>query len=210
MKLVIFGLIAVLFSVGMISQSFAHTAVEVGPYEIEVGWSVEPPVVGIRNDFVFEISESGENPGVRMGVKNAFSNLEAIAKFGGITKVLDMGSDPRPGHYFSSVIPTKVGSYSIVFKGEINGIPVDTEIPVEDVETTAVLDFPPSGSSSDQDVASLKNAVSSLQREISSIKSGSGIDISSDSGRAYDFAVFGLSLGVASIILAVIALIKRK
>ncbi len=145
-----------------------------------------------------------------MGIKNAFKNLQVVAKFGGVTKVLDIGSDPRPGHYFSHVIPTKTGSYSIQLKGEINGILVDENIPVENVESTAILDFPPtSGSSSDQDVAALKSAVSSIQQDVSSIKSGSGIEVSSN-GAAYDYAILGLSIAAAAIILAVIALVKRK
>ena len=210
MKVASLSLIALLFSVGLASQAFAHTTIEVEPYEIEVGWGIEPPVVGFRNDFVFEISEPGDNPGVKVGVKNAFKSLETTAKFGGATKILDIGSDPRPGHYFSHVIPTETGSFSIQLKGEINGVPIDENIPIEDVESTAVLNFPPTGgSSSDQDVVALKSAVSSLQKEVSSIKSGSGIEVSSG-GAAYDFAVFGLSIAAAAIVLAVIALVKRK
>jgi hypothetical protein len=210
MKVATLSFIALLFSVGLVSQAFAHSTIEVKPYEIEVGWGTEPPVVGFRNDFVFDISEPGETAGLKVGIKNAFKNLQATAKFGGVTKVLDIGSDPRPGHYFSHVIPTKTGSYSIQLKGEINGVLVDVNIPVESVESTAVLDFPPtSGSSSDQDVTRLKSAVSSLQQDVSSIKSSSGIEVSSE-GSAYDFAILGLSIAAAAIILAVIALVKRK
>lgn len=210
MKLLLFTLFALLISAGITAEAFAHTTVQVEQYEIEVGWGIEPPIVGYRNDFVFHISEPGENPGVKTGIINAFKNLQATAKFGGVTKVLDIGSDPRPGHYFSHVIPTKVGSISILLQGEINGVPVDIEIPVEDVETTAVLDFPPSSGSSDQDVSSLKNAISELQRDVSSIKSGSGVEIKSDTGAAYDFAVLGLSISAAAIILAIVSLVKRK
>jgi hypothetical protein len=211
MKVVFLGFIALLFSAGFMSQAFAHTTIQVEPYQIEVGWGTEPPVVGFRNSFVFEISQPGENPGVKTGVINAFKDLEATAKFGGITKVLDIGSDPRPGNYFSNVIPTKIGTLTINLKGTINDVPVDVDIPVEDVESTAVLDFPPtSGSSSDQDVTALKNAISSIQQDISDIKAGSGIEVKSNSGAAYDFAVLGLSIGVAAIILTVISLVKRK
>ena len=175
-----------------------------------MGWGVEPPVVGFRNDFVFEISEPGETAGLKVGVKNAFKNLDATVKFGGLTKVLDIGSDPRPGHYFSHVIPTKTGSFSIQLVGEINGVLIDVNIPVEDVEPTSVLDFPPtSGSGSNQDIVTLKSAVSSLQQDVSSIKSGSGVEVSSE-GAAYDFAILGLSIAAAAIILAVVALVKRK
>jgi hypothetical protein len=210
MKVTTLSIIALLFSVGLASSAFAHTTIEVEPYEIEVGWGVEPPVVGFRNDFVFDISETGETAGLKVGIKNAFKNLEATAKFGGVTKILDMGSDPRPGHYFSHVIPTKTGSYSIQLQGEINGVLIDVDIPIEDVESTAILDFPPtSGSSSDQDVVALKSAVSSLQQDVSSLKEDSNKDASPE-GAAYDFAILGLSIAAAAIILAVIALVKRK
>jgi len=204
-----FVFIVLLFGLTLV-PAFAHTTVEVEPYEIEVGWGTEPPVVGFRNAFVFGISEPGETEGVSVGVKNAFNNLETTVKFGGVTKILDISSDPRPGHYFSMVIPTKTGTYSIILKGDINGVPVDIEVPIEDVEPTSVLDFPPTGGSSNQDVSSLKAALSSLQQEVSSIKSGSGIEVKSDTGKSYDFAVLGLSIASAAIILAVISLVKRK
>ena len=210
MKAINFGFIAILFSIGLISQAFAHTTIEVEQYELEVGWGIEPPIVGIRNDFVFQFSESGETEGVKVGVKNAFKNLDATAKFGGATKVLDIGSDPRPGHYFSHVIPTKTGSYSIQLVGEINGVLIDVNIPIEDVESTSILDFPPtSGSGSDQDLIALQQAVKSLQQDVNEIKSGSGIEVSSE-GASYDFAILGLSIASAAIILAIIALVKRK
>ena len=209
MKVLVFATIGLLF-LGTISPVFAHTTVNVEPYEIEVGWGTEPPVVGFRNDFVFQISEPGENAGVKTGITNAFRDLQATAKFGGITKELDISSDPRPGHYYSHVIPTKTGSISILLQGEINGVSVDIEIPVEDVETTAILDFPSTSGSSDQDVTALKNAISQIQKDVLAIKSGTGIETKSDGGAAYDFAVLGLSIAAAAIILAVVALVKRK
>ncbi len=207
MKVVILGLIGLLLSVGFVSQSFAHTTVEVEPYKIEVGWGLEPPVVGIRNDFVFKITEPGDTPGSYKGVTNVFKNVEVTALFGGISKKIDINSDPKIGYYFSPVIPTKTGTYTMDLKGEINGVTIDVQIPVEDVGSTAVLDFPQTGGSSDQDVTALKNAISSLQREVSSMKDGSE---NVNGGTAYDFAIFGLSIATAAIILAIVALIKRK
>ena len=207
MKVVILGLIGLLLSVGFVSQSFAHTTVEVEPYKIEVGWGLEPPVIGIRNDFVFKITEPGDTPGSYKGVTNAFKNVEVTALFGGISKKIDINSDPKIGYYFSPVIPTKTGTYTMDLKGEINGVTIDVQIPVEDVESTAVLDFPQTGGSSDQDVTALKNAISSLQQEVSSMKDGSE---NVNGSTTYDFAIFGLSIATAAIILAIVALIKRK
>ena len=136
-------------------------------------------------------------------------NLEATVMYGGAAKKIDINSDPRPGYYFSSIIPTKTGSYIMDMRGEIRGTLVDVQIPIEDVEPTAVLDFPPTSSEGTADVAALKNAISSLQQDVSKLKSGE-TTVSSNGGEAYDFAIFGLSIAAAAIILAIIALVKRK
>ena len=209
MKIAFFGFVALLFSIGMIAPSYAHTTVHVEPYEIEAGWGIEPPVVGIRNDLVFKFTEAGETEGTRKGVTSVFKNIDATVMFSGASKKIDINSDPRPGYYFSPIIPTKTGSYLVEFKGEIRGVSVDVKIPVEDVEPTAVLDFPPSSSAGDTDIVALKNAISSLQQDISKLKSGES-DVTYDDGASYDFAIFGLSIASAAIILAIIALIKRK
>ena len=208
-KITVFGFIAILFSIGMITPSFAHTTVEVGPYKIEAGWGTEPPVVGIRNDLVFKITESGETEGIRKGVTNVFKNTDATVMYGGASKKISINSDPRPGYYFSPIIPTKTGSYIVELKGQIQGVPVDVKIPVEDVEPTAILDFPPSSTPGTIETAALKNAISSLQQDFSKLKSGE-TDVSYDGGQAYDFAILGLSIAAAAIILAIISLIKRK
>ena len=188
----------------------AHTTVEVENISIDVGWGIEPPIVGIRNDFVFKITTPGETEGSYKGISSAFKNLEATAMYGGVTKKIDVSSDPRPGYYFSPVIPTKTGTIIIDLKGEIEGTTVDVQIPIEDVESTSILDFPPtSEKSSNSDVVALKNAITSLQRDISSIKSGSGINVS-DNGTNYDFAVFGMSLGAAGVVLAIISFTRKK
>ena len=191
---------------------YAHTTIQVGPYEIEAGWLDEPPVVGIMNAITIDIREPGDVEGVSTGITSAFKKLEASVVSGGASKLLDISTDPRPGHYYAKIIPTKIGSLQLELKGEVNGVEIDVVIPIEDVESTSVLDFPPtSSSSSGQEVTALKNAVTSLQKDISSIKAqGSGTNTVSDGGTTYNFAVFGLSLGAAGVILAIIAMVKRK
>ena len=205
----ILGLIVLGFS---FTFAYAHTTIQVDPYEIEVGWQDEPPVVGILNAITIDVREPGSVEGVSTGITNAFKKLEASVVSGGASKVLDVNTDPRPGHYYAKIIPTKTGSLQLKLEGEINGVQIDTVIPIEDVESTSVLDFPStSSSSSGQEVAALKNAVTSLQKDISLIKAqGSVTSTDSDGGTTYNFAVFGLSLGAAGVILAIIAMVKRK
>ena len=209
MKITLFVFIGLLFSIGMIVPSFAHTTVHVEPYEIEVGWGIEPPIVGIRNDLVLKITESGDTEGSFKGVTSVFKGVDATVLFGGASKKIDINSDPRPGYYFSPIIPTKTGTYMVELKGEIRGTIIDIKIPIEDVEPTAVLDFPPSSSEGSGDIPALKNAISSLQQDVSKLKSGE-TEVTSNGGESYDFAIFGLSIASAAIILAIISLIKRK
>ena len=207
-KIAIFGFIALLISVGMLTPSFAHTTVEVEQYKIEVGWSIEPPVVGIRNDIVVKITESGDSEGTYRGITSAFKNLDGTVMYGGASKSIDFSGDPKPGYYFSSIIPTKTGTYLMDLQGEIRDVTINVQIPIEDVESTSVLDFPPRSSEGSTDVSALKNAISSIQQDVSKLKSGE--TSTSNGGAAYDFAIFGLSIAAAAIILAIIALIKRK
>ncbi len=190
-----------------LNAAYAHTTVSVGPYDIEVGWGTEPPVVGIRNTIVFEVSERGEVEGIKRGVNNAFAGLSAEIRSGGASKSLDINADIMAGHYHSPIIPTKTGSILVNVKGAINETPVDVDVPIEDVETTAILDFPPRSSAGDADIAALKAAVSSLQSDAAGQAPSQGAE---NIGPAYDYAVFGMSLGAAGAILAVIALVKRK
>ena len=211
MKLLFFGFVAFVFSIGMmIVPSYAHTTVEVEHYEIEVGWAVEPPIVGLRNDIVLKITEPGETQGSHKGVTNVFRSLDATVVYGGATKKVDFNSDLRPGYYFSPIIPTKTGSYSVDLNGEVDGTPVVIQIPIEDVESTAILDFPPRSSEGPADTTALKNAISSLQQDVSKLKTGETSVPATNGGMAYDFAIFGLSIAAAAIILAIIALVKRK
>ena len=201
----------------------AHTTVAVGEYEIEAGWGTEPPIVGIRNTFVFEVSMPGEREGVKTGVRNAFSSMDATARFGGAEKMLDVSAAPAPGHYYSNVIPTRTGSYSVQFSGEIDGTPVDVDVGVEDVETTAVLDFPPRSGGDGDDPGS--DAVWAAIRQLQAGSGGDGIGgVGGQPGQgpgaqpserggdpaAYDYAVVALSLAAAGVVLAVVSMVRRR
>ena len=113
------------------SSVYAHKTITVQNLAIEVGWQEEPPLIGFMNAITFEINEN--TPDGQSGVKNAFNNLQATVTYGGITKTLDIDSDPKAGNYHSKIIPTRTGSLAVELKGNINGVPIDSEISVEDV-----------------------------------------------------------------------------
>ncbi|MFN3654651.1 MAG: hypothetical protein ACK4TO_04910 [Candidatus Nitrosotenuis sp.] len=208
------SLLSALFVVILVSgfsTTFAHKTVTVEQYEIEVGWRDEPPLASQQNAIVFSITTE-EGQGVKSGVTNAFRDLTATVKSGSVTKTLDILSDVRAGHYYSKIIPTKTGTLIIELTGSIKGVPVNEQVDIEDVESLDVIAFPPGGSGGQADVAQLKNAMSSIQKDVSELKSkvGSVGTGNVDLSKSYDFAVFGLALGAAGVILAVVAMIKRK
>ena len=196
-------------------SAFAHTTIHLEQYEIEAGWGEEPPVVGLPNKVVIEVAESGAKEGLRTGITNAFKSMTATLISGGASKELDINSDPRPGHYYAKILPTKTGSMSVKLVGEFNGIQVDVIIPIEDIESQSLIEFPlTSGSSSAGEIGAVKNALSSLQKDVSNLKSNVG-DVSLTAGgvdieNAYNFGVFGLCLGAAGVIIAIVAMIRRK
>ena len=124
---------------------------------------------------------------------------------------MDISADPRPGHYFADIIPTKIGTYSVEITGKLGDVPISVDIPIEGAESTAILDFPLKSSGGSDDIGPIKQALSSLQRDVTDLKdNGVTADSTVNEGAAYDFAIFGLSLGAAGVILAIIAMIKRK
>jgi hypothetical protein len=207
----LFSALFVVILVSGFSAAFAHKTVNVEQYEIEIGWRDEPPLVSQQNAIVFSITTE-EGKGVKSGVTNAFRDFTVTVKSGSLIKTLDILSDVRAGHYYSKIIPTKTGTLTIELTGSIEGVPVNEQIDIEDVESLDVIAFPPGSSAGQADIVQLKNAMSSIQKDVSELKSkvgsvGTGdVDLS----KSYDFAVFGLALGAAGVILAVIAMIKRK
>lgn len=184
-------------------SAYAHTTVQVEPYEIEVGWGIEPPIVGLRNTIVYSITESEGQ--VHSGVVNALGDVTVTLKFGGVEQTADVLNDPRPGDYYTKIIPSRVGSYHVAMSGQINGIDVNEVISIEDVHSAAALNFPPSEDSGDNaDIAALRNAITAMQRQLDS-GNKPAVDETS-----YDIALFGAAFGVAGSILAVMAMIKRR
>jgi hypothetical protein len=208
MKAVFLVVLLAVITISGFSSASAHKTVTVGQYDIEVGWRDEPPLVSQQNAIVFAIT-TDEGDGVTSGVVNSFRDLQATVKSGSVTKTLDILSDTKPGHYYAKIIPTKVGTLVVELKGTINGVDVNEEIAIEDVENINTLAFPPADVSGLPDLAQLKNAMSSLQRDVAGLKSG-GSGTGNDTSGSYDLALFAMALGAAGIILAVIAMIKRK
>jgi hypothetical protein len=125
-----------------ITDAFAHETFTFGNFSITPGWEVEPPLVNQLNSIEINITQN-EADGNSIAVRNAFSQLDASIKSGGVTKSLDFEpQEESAGLYRAAILPTQVGSYSLVLIGSIDGQAISSELAIEDVEDTAKFAFP--------------------------------------------------------------------
>ena len=202
MKLLFACTLLLLFTIPLAS---AHTTVKVGSYQLEAGWDIEPPIVDFRNKIVVTVTQSPSSS-IFEPVTNAFADLEATVKFGGVSKALDIDTDSNPGHYSSKIIPTKIGSYTISLNGMIDNTPVDTEISIEDVETSDSLDFPIRQSSSSNELTVIQGTLNLLEQDIQELQNDNTINDET----TYDLAILGASMGMIGLIVGIIAIIKKR
>ena len=65
----------------------AHTTVTNGPYNVEIGWLNEPPIVGQMNAIIMNLTTSD---GKSTPVTNSISGLTLTVSYGGQSKVLTL------------------------------------------------------------------------------------------------------------------------
>ena len=71
------------------------------------------------------------------------ADLTAVIAYDGQTKGLNLETtDDTPGEYFGALVPTKAGNYTVHISGSLGGSPVQKDIRLEKVTTTAEEGFP--------------------------------------------------------------------
>jgi len=120
---------------------FAHEGVKVGDYEIEIGWTNEPPIVGQNNALVVNVSNTSS--GEAQPVEDV-SALTVTISYGGQNKTLTLqplGED-TPGQFVAPLIPTVAGEYMVTLGGKLGDTDVNAEIHPEEVQPASILQFP--------------------------------------------------------------------
>jgi hypothetical protein len=136
------------FSFSNAKIAYAHITKKFGNIQVEVGWSNEPPLVGELNNVIVQVNQTGDKNS-QTPVINALASMDIVVKYGGVTKPLDfVPSEETEGLYNGQMIPTRVGSYSLVLNGTIQDQKIiNAEIPLDLVESKQKLNFPDSGNS---------------------------------------------------------------
>jgi hypothetical protein len=121
----------------------AHITKQFGNISLEVGWTEEPSLVGQLNSAIIVV-EKVVTGGNSTPVSNALSQLDIKEKYGGITKLIEfVPSEQTEGGYEAKIIPTRIGSYSLLMNGSIQNQNItNVEIPLDEVEGTQMFSFP--------------------------------------------------------------------
>src|SRR5512141_1051007 len=107
------AVLTVLFTAGLV---FAHERVVSGDYAFVLGWLEEPPVVGLKNAALVEVTTAKDDRPVA-GVEGT---LTAQIVYGGKNKELLLRPlEEQPGVYAGDFIPTRRGTYTLKLGGTI-------------------------------------------------------------------------------------------
>ena len=221
----LFIAVIIFVSPTFVKPAEAHITKVFGNYVVQVGWDDEPVYTGLMNAAQVTIKKgSGDSA---QPVIDALKNMKISMKYGSVTTPLDfLPSSTVDGQYHAVLIPTRVGTYSLVLKGNVEGQTIDTEILLDDVGSIDTLNFPPStDSSSDTSVNmdQMGTVVNQLTSDIEDAKSNADAASNSVSNvvqsfqqvkdttdRLYMISMTGIGIGVAGIVIAVIAITRNK
>lgn len=216
---IIYGLLITSMLLPLYNNAYAHTDLVVGDVTVSIGWLEEPPLVGELNHVFFSFVKD-DKPFIIES-----SDIDVTIKFGGVAKDLELEPLERLGEYGAPIIPTRLGSYTVIVKGTIDGKPVDAEFPIEDVEDKSRLNFPAETSNAGELQAittQLQSSINQLQLNIdqaakkaeeSNKVAGETLDavtsLKNDFDKVYNFGMLGIGLGAAGVIMGVIAMIRK-
>jgi hypothetical protein len=193
-----------------------------GNYLVTVGWQNEPTYAGLLNAPIVEVKKgSGDSA---KPVINALANMQISIKYGSVTKQLDFVPDSTvDGEYVSPLIPTKVGSYSLIMKGTIEDQSIDTEIPLDDVASVDTINFPQADSSGSSNIGQVSTIINQLTSDIEDAKSSaksaaqsvanvgkSFQEVKDTTDKLYMISMAGIGIGVAGIVIAVFAISRQR
>jgi hypothetical protein len=214
--------------------AYAHITKQFGNISLEVGWTEEPSLVGQLNSALIVV-EKTVTGGNSSPVSNALSQLDIKEKYGGITKPIDfVPSEQTEGGYEAKIIPTRIGSYSLLLNGSIQNQNItNVEIPLDEVEGTQMFSFPDreissisgsnsSGSNNDigpkneQILSQFSNEIDSIKGSIDKLNSNyaniqnSIQNIKNASDISFMIAMAGVGAGISGVIISLIVLSRSS
>ena len=167
------------------SSASAHTSFPTGPYVVEIGWLNEPPVVGQPNAIVVNLSAAQQDSS-SAPVKMDYTGLTLQVSYGGQSKTLTLQpqSEDTPYDLMGVMTPSVMGTYTVQVSGKLTG-----------------------------DLGSADVSISMQPEEVvglDSVQFPNPSEGQASAGAPAWVPFAGLAAGILGILLAVIALIRRK
>jgi hypothetical protein len=194
----------------------AHTHVQVGGYELSIGWANEPTYVGVPNGVEITVTDPDGQPVTDLGagditviVSTADQATEALP----LEPAFVVDAFGTPGQYVADLLPTVPGDYTFQFAGSLHEETVDVtltsgEDTFSPVQSSTEVEFPVK-------VPTLAEVAERLDRDngrIEDLQSGAGLaeTANANATSALDAAnravMVGALVGGAGLVVAMIAL----
>jgi hypothetical protein len=194
--------LSAMLMLGLAATASAHDHIEVGDYELTVGFTGEPALVNEPNGLDLRVQLGHGDTGTP--VEGLQETLKAEVSYAGETKELELRARfGQPGAYTADIFPTEAGAYTFHIFGTIEGTDVDETVTsgpetFSEVESTDAIAFPATASGAD----SGNNAASDAQDTADSAKTLAIVGIVA--------GVLGLVAGAAGAMMAMNARNARQ
>jgi hypothetical protein len=147
-------LIVVVLSLSIVPSAYAHKSEVIGDYKIEVGWEIEPPIIGMSNRITLmityasleektELERATDDELIHksgMGVSGITSNLDVTVTLNKEKTVLTMAEDETmPGLYRGEFTPSVDGYPIVHIFAEMEGQTIEIDFHPERVEDGAMI-----------------------------------------------------------------------
>ncbi|MBT8252288.1 MAG: hypothetical protein KJO99_05610 [Nitrosopumilus sp.] len=190
---------------------YAHTLDSVGNYRLEIGWMNEPVVSGETNGIELYVSPLKEDiPVEDQSFHDGIAGLEKTLKmelvFQSEKITLPLSKDHDiPGKYYAFVDPTASGFYQANILGKIGDTIVSLSMHPPKVDERSYIEFP---KPSDITIQQIITGHTAVIEDINEIK----LDIKKmkETDQSSNIGVVGMGLGIAGIVIAIVALTKNK
>ena len=185
----------------------AHEHRTVGKFNVEVGWGDEPTYSASKNSVQLILHDANDKPVTDLG-----DTLNVEVDSGGAKQTFpikpnfEVGGDGTPGDYRAWFIPTRPGTYTFHFTGNIKGDPINETFTSSDktfdnVDDAADISFPAKDPSAGELAARLDKEVPRLSAADKKAKD--------DASSARVFDIVGIALGAAALVAAGVARSRR-
>ena len=157
----------------VVAPASAHEEREVGAYDMELGWRVEPAYVGIYNGPEFFVHDHATGDPVT-GLEDTLHLLVHVGDQEKLLEIYPVWNDD--GHYTADLIPTVPGDYTFHLFGKVNDQDVDEQFTSADgkfgsVDPASDIMFPSLDTVSAGDsAASVSAQIADLQAQIDALK----------------------------------------